>query len=58
MRARRCRSLPCGRVFTGLCLGYAGTGTFRVGQTVHRVGPGALFVARPGQVHEIDSTST
>jgi AraC-like DNA-binding protein len=44
--------------FYEVCLGYAGTGTFRVGQTVHGVGPGALFVARPGQVHEIDSTST
>jgi hypothetical protein len=25
---------------------------------VHGVGPGALFVARPGQAHEIESTST
>jgi AraC-like DNA-binding protein len=44
--------------FYEVCLGYAGTGRFRVGQKVHRVGPGALFVARPGQVHEIESTST
>jgi len=44
--------------FYEVCLGYAGTGTFRVGQTVHEVGPGALFVARPGQVHEIESNST
>ncbi|GAA1999365.1 AraC family transcriptional regulator [Catenulispora subtropica] len=36
-----------------LCYAYAGRGVFRNGASEHPVGPGELFVARPGDVHEI-----
>ncbi|MEY9931314.1 AraC-like DNA-binding protein [Catenulispora sp. GP43] len=36
-----------------LCYTYAGHGTFRVGGTERPVGPGELFLARPGDVHDI-----
>jgi AraC-like DNA-binding protein/mannose-6-phosphate isomerase-like protein (cupin superfamily) len=36
-----------------LCYAYAGHGTFRVDGTEHPIGPGELFLARPGDVHDI-----
>ncbi|MEY9911285.1 AraC-like DNA-binding protein [Catenulispora sp. MAP12-49] len=36
-----------------LCYTYAGHGTFRVGGTERPIGPGELFLARPGDVHDI-----
>ena len=36
-----------------LCYTYAGRGTFRVGGVDHAIGPGELFLARPGDVHDI-----
>lgn len=42
--------------FFETCYAYAGRGTFRVGDETHRVGPGDIFVARPGDVHEIVSS--
>ncbi|MFJ2864220.1 AraC family transcriptional regulator [Kitasatospora sp. NPDC087314] len=36
-----------------LCYAYAGRGTFRIGGREHPVGTGELFLARPGDVHEI-----
>ncbi|WP_194911178.1 helix-turn-helix domain-containing protein [Catenulispora rubra] len=36
-----------------LCYAYAGHGTFRVSGIDHRIGPGELFLARPGDVHDI-----
>lgn len=36
-----------------LCYAYAGRGTFRTGAQQHPVAAGDLFVARPGDVHEI-----
>ncbi|MET9019293.1 AraC family transcriptional regulator [Actinopolymorpha sp. NPDC004070] len=41
--------------FFEICYAYAGTGVFRTGEQEHVVGPGTLFVARPGDVHEIVS---
>lgn len=38
-----------------VCLAYAGSGTFTVEGTAHPVAAGELFVARPGEVHEIVS---
>lgn len=35
------------------CYAYAGRGTFRLGALEHPVGAGELFLARPGEVHEI-----
>ncbi|MFD4894900.1 AraC family transcriptional regulator [Kitasatospora sp. NPDC058397] len=35
------------------CYAYAGRGTFRIGALEHPVGAGELFLARPGEVHEI-----
>ncbi|MBS2537262.1 AraC family transcriptional regulator, partial [Catenulispora sp. NF23] len=39
-----------------LCYAYAGHGTFRVAGTEHPIGPGELFLARPGDVHDIAAT--
>ncbi len=41
--------------FFEICYAYAGTGVFRTGEQEYVVGPGSLFVARPGDVHEIVS---
>ncbi|MGW0230128.1 helix-turn-helix domain-containing protein [Actinopolymorpha singaporensis] len=41
--------------FFEICYAYAGTGVFRAGEQEHVVVPGTLFVARPGDVHEIVS---
>nr|WP_238341490.1 AraC family transcriptional regulator [Actinopolymorpha rutila] len=44
--------------FFEICYAYAGTGVFRTGEQEYVVGPGTLFVARPGDVHEIVSDTT
>lgn len=41
--------------FHEVCLAYAGSGTFTVDGTEHSVGAGSVFLARPGEVHEIVS---
>ncbi|QDP98051.1 AraC family transcriptional regulator [Microlunatus elymi] len=41
--------------FYEVCLCYAGTGRFSHGDDEYTVGPGQLFLARPGVVHEIES---
>ncbi|WP_194925809.1 AraC family transcriptional regulator [Catenulispora pinisilvae] len=40
-----------------LCYTYAGHGTFRVAGTEHPIGPGDLFLARPGDVHDITAAA-
>ncbi len=42
--------------FYEVCYAYAGHGAFRVGGRAQEVGAGALFLARPGDVHEIVSS--
>lgn len=39
--------------FHEVCLAYAGSGSFTVDGTVHEVAAGSVFLARPGEVHEI-----
>lgn len=41
--------------FYEVCLAYSGSGTFSVDGTVREVEEGTVFVARPGDVHEIVS---
>ena len=41
--------------FHEICLAYSGSGTFTVDGADHRVETGTVFVARPGEVHEIIS---
>lgn len=41
-----------------VCLAYSGEGRFTVGGDHHRVTAGTVFIARPGQVHEIISDRT
>lgn len=41
--------------FLEVCLAFAGRGTFTIDGDHHRVSAGTVFVARPGQVHEIIS---
>lgn len=41
--------------FHEVCLAYAGSGTFTVDGTEHPVTAGSVFLARPGEVHEIVS---
>lgn len=41
--------------FFEVCYCYAGGGTFSIENRVHDIAPGDVFVARPGQVHEIVS---
>lgn len=42
--------------FHEVCLAYSGEGRFNSGSTQYEVGPGDLFLARPGDVHEIESS--
>ncbi|GAA1730297.1 AraC family transcriptional regulator [Brachybacterium phenoliresistens] len=42
--------------FHEVCLAYAGEGTFTVDGTAHPVTAGDVFIARPGDVHEIISS--
>ncbi len=49
------RNTPHTHSFHEVCLAYAGSGTFTVEGTAHPVAAGELFVARPGEVHEIVS---
>jgi AraC-like DNA-binding protein len=39
--------------FYEVCLAYSGVGTFEVGDRRWDVGPGTVFVARPGDLHQI-----
>jgi AraC family L-rhamnose operon transcriptional activator RhaR len=47
------RNYPHSHSYFELCLGYAGRGLFRSRGEEFPVGAGELFVARPGDVHEI-----
>ncbi|MFC0622658.1 helix-turn-helix domain-containing protein [Kribbella deserti] len=42
--------------FHEVCLAYAGSGRFSIGDTSYDVGAGEAFLARPGDVHEIESS--
>jgi AraC family transcriptional regulator of arabinose operon len=42
--------------FHEVCLAYSGEGRFNSGSTQYDVVPGSLFLARPGDVHEIESS--
>lgn len=44
--------------FFEVCLVYSGAGTFTIGDVDHPVEAGTLFLARPGDVHEIISSHT
>ena len=44
--------------FHEVCLAYSGEGRFNSGPTQYDVGPGTVFIARPGDVHEIESSQT
>lgn len=44
--------------FVEVCLAYAGRGTFTVNDVDHEVAAGTVFIARPGDVHEIISSKT
>ena len=44
--------------FFEVCLAYAGTGRFSHGTDTVTVGPGEVFLARPGVVHEIESSGS
>ncbi|GAA1939159.1 helix-turn-helix domain-containing protein [Kitasatospora viridis] len=44
--------------FYEVCLAYGGAGRFSTGDEHHEVGAGDLFLARPGDVHEIESSHT
>lgn len=44
--------------FFEVCYAYAGEGCFRLGDEEHQISDGMLFVARPGDVHEIVSSTT
>jgi AraC-like DNA-binding protein len=43
--------------FFEICYAYAGKGLFRTGEREYTVDSGSLFVARPGDVHEIISSA-
>ena len=42
--------------FHEVCLAYSGEGRFNSGSTQYDVQPGSVFIARPGDVHEIESS--
>ncbi|TDW23912.1 helix-turn-helix domain-containing protein [Kribbella kalugense] len=42
--------------FHEVCLAYSGEGRFNHGSSEYDVQPGAVFLARPGDVHEIESS--
>jgi AraC-like DNA-binding protein len=42
--------------FHEVCLAYTGEGRFNSGSLQHDVQPGSVFIARPGDVHEIESS--
>ena len=42
--------------FHEVCLAYSGSGRFNSGDTQYDVQPGSVFIARPGDVHEIESS--
>jgi AraC-like DNA-binding protein len=42
--------------FHEVCLAYSGEGRFNSGTTEYEVGTGDVFLARPGDVHEIESS--
>ncbi|MFF0270294.1 helix-turn-helix domain-containing protein [Kribbella sp. NPDC004536] len=42
--------------FHEVCLAYSGEGRFNNGSVRYDVGPGSVFLARPGDVHEIESS--
>jgi AraC-like DNA-binding protein len=42
--------------FHEVCLAYAGAGRFESGGVRYDVGPGTVFLARPGDIHEIESS--
>ncbi len=42
--------------FHEVCLAYSGEGRFNSGSTQYDLQPGAVFIARPGDVHEIESS--
>ncbi|WP_433167401.1 helix-turn-helix domain-containing protein [Kribbella sp. CA-247076] len=42
--------------FHEVCLAFSGCGRFNSGDTEYDVQPGAVFLARPGEVHEIESS--
>jgi AraC-like DNA-binding protein len=44
--------------FHEVCLAYTGAGRFSLGDGHHEVGAGDVFLARPGDVHEIESSRT
>ncbi|MET1006380.1 MAG: AraC family transcriptional regulator [Propionibacteriaceae bacterium] len=44
--------------FYEVCLAFSGHGRFRIGRQDLRVGVGDVFLARPGEVHEIESDAT
>lgn len=43
--------------FVEVCLAYSGRGRFRYGEEERDVGAGDVFIARPGVVHEIESSA-
>lgn len=51
------RNYPHSHSYFEVCLVFTGAGIFTLGGQDHRVGAGSLFVARPGDVHEIVSSS-
>ncbi|RZU12640.1 AraC-like DNA-binding protein [Kribbella rubisoli] len=44
--------------FHEVCLAYSGEGRFNSGDVRYDVQPGSVFLARPGDVHEIESSHT
>ncbi|MFG1905341.1 helix-turn-helix domain-containing protein [Kribbella sp. NPDC048928] len=44
--------------FHEVCLAYSGEGRFNNGSAQYDVAPGSVFLARPGDVHEIESSRT
>ena len=42
--------------FHEVCLAYSGEGRFNSGSSQYDVQPGSVFIARPGDVHEIESS--